>query len=62
MGGCNSLDILQGFKYIRAYLDHILVLMTGDWTNHLTKLEQVLDKVWENRIKVYIEKSFFGQS
>ena len=30
----------QGLEYIHVYLDDILVLTTGDWTDHLTKPEK----------------------
>ena len=53
IGVCNPQDISQreknkislGFKYILAYLDYLLVLMIGDWTNYLTNMEQVLIKI-----------------
>ena len=44
------------------YLDDLLVLTTGNWTNHLTKLEQVLIKLQEKGLKCNIEKSLFAQS
>ena len=44
------------------YLDDILVLTTGDWTDHLTKLEKVLIKLQEKGLKYIIEKSLFYQS
>ena len=53
---CNSLDILQdmmnktfqGFEYIRAYLNELLVYMIGDCTDHLTNMEQVFIILQEN--------------
>ena len=44
------------------YLDDLLVLTTGNWTNHSTKLEQVIIKLQEKWLKCNIEKSSFSQS
>ena len=44
------------------YLNEILALTTDDWTNKLTKLEQVLIKLQEKGLKCNIEKSSFAQS
>ena len=46
MGVANSLDIFQqkmndlflGFHFIRAYIDDLLILTKGDWTDHIQKL------------------------
>ena len=54
--------MFQGFKYIRVYLDGILVLTTDNWTNHLTRLEQVIKKLQEKGLKCNIKKSYFAQS
>ena len=54
--------LLQGFKYIRVYIDGLLVLTTGNWTNHLTKSEQLVIKLQEKGLKYNIENSSFGQS
>ena len=56
MGVCNSPGnfqkkinkLFQGFKYIHVYLDGLLVLTTGNWTDHLPNLEQVLIKLHKN--------------
>ena len=44
------------------YLDEILVLMTSNWTDNLTRLDQVLIKLQEKGLKCNIEKVSFGQS
>ena len=54
--------LFQGFEYIRVYLDYILVLTTGDWTDHLTQLEKVLKKLQEKGLKYSIERSLFAIS
>ena len=53
MGVANSPDIFQqkindlfrGFEFIRAYIDDILILTKGDWTDHIHKLELSLNKL-----------------
>jgi hypothetical protein len=34
--------LLVGLKFVQTYLDDCLILMTGSWDNHLSKLEMVL--------------------
>jgi hypothetical protein len=43
-------------------LDDLLVLTKGDWTDHLTKLEQVLSRLAQASLKVNATKSFFGHT
>ena len=46
MGVANSPDIFQqkmndlfhGFEFIRVYIDDMLILNKGDWTDHVQKL------------------------
>ena len=53
MGVCNypenfqgkTNEMFQGFKYIHAYLDDLLVLAAGNWTDNLTNMEQVFIKL-----------------
>ena len=70
MGVCNSPDIFQekmnemfrGIEFIRAYIDDILIITKGDWSDHLNKLELVLTYLKENGLNCNIEGSFFGQT
>ena len=70
MGVANSPDIFQqkmnnlfhGFGFIRAYMDDMLILTKGDWTDHIQKLESTLNKLKEKGLKCIIEKYFFGQT
>ena len=70
MGVSNSPDTFQekmkkmfrGFKFIRAYIDDLLIITKGDWSDHLDKLEQTLQKLKDNGIKFNIEKSSFGKT
>ena len=54
--------LFQGLEYIFVYLDERLVLTTGDFTNHLIKLEKVVIKLQEKGITINTEKSSFVKS
>ena len=70
MGLCNCLDIFQtkmdeifhDFEFLRAYIDDLLIITKGDWSDHWNKLELVVKHLKENRLKCNIEKLFFGQT
>ena len=59
MAICNSPNIFQGkmnkmfrgFKFIRAYIDDLLISTKGDCHDHLNKLERVLKNLQGNGIK-----------
>ena len=55
-------DLFHGFKFIRAYIDDLLILTKGDWIDHVQKLELTLNKLKEKGLKCNIENSFLGQT
>ena len=69
MGVCNSSDIFLekinemfcGIEFIIVYIDDLLIITKGYWSNHLNKLELLLTKLRENRLKCNIEKSFLDR-
>ena len=69
MGLCNSPDIFQekmstlmdSLEYVRTYIDDLLVISKGDWKDHLSKLDVVLQRLRDAGLKVNAKKSFFGQ-
>ena len=69
MGLCNSPDIFQekmgtlmhDLEYVRAYIDDLLILTSGDLTDHLDKLEEVFKRLREAGLKVNANKSFFAR-
>jgi hypothetical protein len=69
MGLCNSPDIFQekmsilmhDLEFVRAYIDDLLVLSSGNWTDHLEKLDEVLTRLEKAGLKVNAKKSFFGR-
>ena len=54
--------LYHGFKFSRAYMDELLILTKGDWTNHVEKSELNINRLKGKGLKCHIEKSFFGQT
>ena len=52
----------RGFEFIRAYIDELLIITRGDWSDNLEKLELNLQKIKDNGLRCNKEKSFFGQT
>ena len=55
-------DLFHGFKFIRAYIDDLLILTKGGWRDHVQKSELTLNKLNGKGFKCDIERSFFGQT
>ena len=69
MGLSNSPDIFQekmnelfeGFEYVRAYIDDLLIISNGTYKDHLHKIDTVLNKLKQTGLKVNATKSFFAK-
>ena len=69
MGLSNSPDIFQekmstlmhDLEYVRAYIDDLLIISKGSWTDHLEKLDEVMSRLEQAGLKVNAKKSFFGR-
>ena len=55
-------EMFRGIEFIRAYIDYMLILTKGDWSDHINKLELVMKKLTANRLNYNIKKSFLGQT
>ena len=55
-------DLFHGYKFICAYIYDFLVLTEGYWTDHVHKLELMINKLKGKGLKYNIEKLFFGQT
>ena len=55
-------DLFHGFEFICAYIDDLLILTEGYWTDHVKKLELTLNKTKEKRCKYNIEKLLFRKT
>ena len=69
MGCCNAPNIFQkemselmaGLEFVRVYLDDIFCITKGDYSDHLTKLEEVFHHLVAASLKINVEKSFFAK-
>ena len=55
-------NLFHGFEFIHAYIDELLILTKGYWTDHLQNLELTQNKLKGKGIKCNIEKLLFGQT
>jgi len=70
MGLCNSPDIFQekmsklldGLAFVRTCIDDLLCLTKCTFSDHLKKVELVLQRLQKAGLKVNITKSFFARS
>ena len=70
MGLCNSpaifqekmSDLMEGLEFARAYIDDLLIISTGDFSNHLRHLDEVLSRLNTSGLKVNAGKSFFART
>ena len=68
MGLCNSPDIFQknmyelfvGLDAVRVYIDDLLHVTKGSWTEHLSILEEMFTRLQKAGLKVNASKSCFG--
>ena len=69
MGLSNSPDFFQeqmselvhDLEYVRAYIDDVAILTTGDWEEYLQKVEKTLNRLKSVGLKVNGLKSCFGK-
>jgi Reverse transcriptase (RNA-dependent DNA polymerase) len=69
MGLSNSPDIFQemmltllgDFKFIRTYIDDLLITTKSNWQDHLDHLDIVFCRLKDAGLKVNAKKSFFGK-
>src|SRR5688500_7684988 len=65
MGLCNSPDIFQekmsklmaGLEFARAYLDNLLIILKGEFDEHLMQLEAAFTRLSEAGLKINASKS-----
>ena len=68
MGLCNSPDIFQekmselfvGLDTVRVYIDDLLHVTKGSWTEHLSILKDMFTCLHKAGLKVNTSKYFFG--
>ena len=47
---------MRDLEYVRAYIDDLLTISKGDWTDHLDKLKEVLKRVQKSRTESQCHK------
>ena len=68
MGMCNSPDIFQekmselfiGLDTVRVYINDLLHVTKGSWTEHLSILEEMFTRLQKAGLKFNASKSCFG--
>ena len=50
------------FDFIRSYINNLLIITKGDWSDHLEKLKPTLQKLKDNGLTWDIQKLSFGQT
>ena len=55
-------DLFNGFEFISAYIDNLLILTQGDWTDHAHNPKLTLNRLKEKWLKYNIEISFLGKT
>ena len=48
-------------EWVQAYIDDLLCITTGNWDDHLEKLDQIFQCLSDVGLKVNAKKSFFGK-
>ena len=51
---------MHDLEFVRSYINDLLIIPNGDWTDHLNRLESVLKRLQEAGLKVN-EKIVFWQ-
>ena len=68
MGLCNSHEIFQekmselfvSMDTVRVYIDELLHVTKGYWTEHITLLEEMFTRLQKDGLKINTSKSCFG--
>jgi len=53
---------MAGLAFVRTYSDDLLCLTKGSFSDHLKKVELVLQRLQKAGLKVNVTKSFFARS
>jgi hypothetical protein len=53
------MDLMASLEFVRAYMDNLLIIMRGTLNKHLQKMETVLTRLRDTRLKVNAAKSLF---
>jgi hypothetical protein len=54
--------LMEGLEFARAYIDDLLIISTGDFSNHLKHLDKVLSHLNASRLKVNANRRFIART
>jgi hypothetical protein len=54
--------LMQGLEFTQAYIDDLLILSTGSFSQHLEHLDKGLSRLNECGLKINATKSFFART
>jgi len=55
-------ELMDGLAFVRTCIDDLLCLTKGTFSDHLEKVELVLQRLQKAGLKVNVTKSFFARS
>jgi len=55
-------ELMDGLTFVRTYIDDLLCLTKGAFSDHLENVELVLQRLQKAGLKVNVTKSFFARS
>ena len=55
-------EMLGDFKFVRVYIDDILILSNGTYEDHMDKLNQVLTRIEERGFRANVHKHSFPRA
>ena len=56
----NMSELLVGLDTVHVYIDDLLHVKKGSWTEHITVLEEMFTRLQKDGVKVNTNKSCFG--
>lgn len=55
-------NLFDDMEFAQAYLDDILITSSGDYNDHMQKVDKVLARLTEAGFRINVKKSFFAKS
>ncbi|MFM8622678.1 MAG: pol polyprotein, partial [Holophagaceae bacterium] len=55
-------QLMAGLEFVRVYLDDCLIVNKKDFTDHINKVEQALQRISDAGLRINANKSYFGRN
>ena len=49
-------ELMCDLEYVRTYIDDVIAITTGNWDDHLEKLEEILKQLADAGLKINAKK------